>query len=139
MMKRETYFSALPDLSQIERLFDLDLPVFSRWGRMLEQDPYTNVPATDVYEDKDHYYVRAELPGVQKGDVTLHYEKGVLTIEAKRQQKQGDTERTYRFERALTIPEGVNHDGIKATFADGMLTVTLPKEEAHKPRCIEVK
>lgn len=138
-MKRDTYFPALSSLSEIERLFDLDFPFFGRWGRMLERDPYTNVPATDVYEDGDHYYVRAELPGVRKEDVTLKCEKGVLSIEAKRHQKLGKEERTYHFERALTIPEGVDHDAIKASFEDGMLTVTLPKAEAHKPRRIEVR
>ncbi len=123
---------------EFDRLFDLSLPRSGVWGRALESGPFSNAPATDFYEDPDHYYVKAELPGVKKGDVKLEFDSNMLTLSATRTHKQGESEESFSFNRTVRVPDGVNSGDIKAAFADGILTVTLPKAEQAKPRQIDV-
>ena len=125
-------------LREFDRLFDLGMQRNGHWGRSLESGPFSNAPATDFYEDADHYYVKAELPGVKKGDVKLEYDNNTLTLSATRTHKQGESEQTYSFDRTVRLPDGVNSQDIKAAFEDGILTVTLPKAEQAKPRQIDV-
>lgn len=123
---------------ELDRLFDLSLPRSGQWGRALESGPFSNAPALDFYEDAEHYYVQAELPGVKKADVQLEFENNTLTLSATRKHKQGDTEESFSFNRTVRVPDGVVGDKIKAAFEDGILTVTLPKAEQAKPRQIDV-
>ncbi|MBC2594576.1 Hsp20/alpha crystallin family protein [Ruficoccus amylovorans] len=125
-------------LREFDRLFDLSAPRTGLWGRMLESGPFSNAPATDFYEDADNYYVKAELPGVKKGDVKLEFDKSTLTLSAARTQKQGESEQSFAFNRTVRVPDGVNGEAVKAAFEDGILTVTLPKAEQAKPRQIDV-
>jgi HSP20 family protein len=104
-------------------------------------------PALDLYEDKDNVFVKAEVPGLKKEDIDVSLEDGVLTIsgERKSEQKSDDAEThrserfVGRFNRSLTLPSEVKADEVKASYQDGILTVTLPKAEAAKPKQIEVK
>jgi len=86
----------------------------------------------EVYEDKDNTYVRAELPGVSREAINLEIAEGYLNLSASR--KQG--EETLNLNRSVAIPETVQADKIAATYENGVLTVTLPKAEAIKPRKI---
>ncbi|MEW6303937.1 MAG: Hsp20/alpha crystallin family protein [Verrucomicrobiota bacterium] len=101
-------------------------------------------PAVDVYEDTDHLVVRAELPGLKKDQIDVWFEDGVLNIAGERKQETEQrtlhrTERFHgRFHRSFTLPKPVNADKISAAYQDGILTVTLPKTEAAKPKQIEV-
>ena len=104
-------------------------------------------PAFDVYEDKDNYVVKAELPGMKKEDINVSIHGGELMIsgERKSETKNEGTE-VYRaeryfgkFQRSVSLPTTVSPKDIKAEYRDGVLTVTLPKSEEAKPRQIEVK
>lgn len=88
----------------------------------------------DLYEDKDNTYVRAELPGVKREDVTVEMIEDYLTINATR--KEG--EQSFNFSRSITILESVQADKVSAAFENGVLTVTLPKQEQAKPRKISI-
>jgi HSP20 family protein len=102
----------------------------------------------DIREDKDHFYVEAELPGFKKDDVDITLENQTLTIAAERREetqgepKKGDlllNERRYtRFLRSFTLPPTVDEQTVNAKLADGVLTVTLNKREESKPRKISV-
>jgi HSP20 family protein len=101
-------------------------------------------PAVDVDEDKDTLQVRAELPGMKKEDIEISLHEGFLNLsgERKSEQKQEGAE-TYRserwfgrFHRTISLPCGVDADKIKATYNDGILTVSLPKAEEAKPKQI---
>lgn len=103
-------------------------------------------PAVDVYEDKDNLLVRAELPGMKKEDIEISLHEGFLTLsgERKAEQKQEGAE-TYRserllgrFHRSISLPCAVVPDKIKATYHDGILTVSLPKAEEAKPKQIPI-
>ncbi len=103
-------------------------------------------PALDVHEDKDSFIVRTELPGLKREDIEVSLHDGALIISGERKvetRQEGvevhRQERYYgKFQRALTLPEPVAADKIKAEYKDGVLTVTLPKTEAAKPKIIDV-
>ncbi|HUD48198.1 MAG TPA: Hsp20/alpha crystallin family protein [Candidatus Baltobacteraceae bacterium] len=103
-------------------------------------------PAVDVYEDKDNLLVRAELPGMKKEDIEISLHEGALTLSGERKgqelQEGAETYRSERrlgrFHRTISLPCSVVGDKIKATYTDGILTVSLPKAEEAKPKQIPV-
>ena len=107
------------------------------------------VPAMDVAERGDAYLVQAELPGVSPDQVDVSFEQNVLTIRGTKAgsfdvNAEGElrvfaAERVHgSFERSVRLPEFVDADRIDAKFAHGLLTITVPKAEAAKPRKIAV-
>ncbi|RRJ94616.1 Hsp20/alpha crystallin family protein [Opitutaceae bacterium TAV4] len=92
----------------------------------------------DIYEDKDNAYVRADLPGVARNDISVEVVDGFLNIHATRKQKTGDAEHTFTYDRSLTIPDNAEPEKVAAAYEDGVLTVTLPKKEEAKPRKVSV-
>jgi HSP20 family protein len=106
-------------------------------------------PVVDVRESEDGLVLHAELPGLKPQDVDVSVENGVLSISGQKRQETEEgnenseyhlVERRYgRFERRFTLPRTIEAEKVNAEFADGVLTVTLPKAEAAKPRRIEVK
>lgn len=110
-------------------------------------DGHDLVPAVDVSETDDAYLVRAEMPGVRKEDIDITLEDGVLTLSAERKSESEarEGERLIRREvrygkylRSLRLGVPIDEDRIKASYADGVLALNLPKSEAAKPRKIEV-
>jgi HSP20 family protein len=88
----------------------------------------------DLYEDKDNAYVRAELPGVSRDAINIEIVDGNLTINATR--KNGDE--SVNLNRSVSIPSAVQADKVSAAYENGVLTVTLPKQEQAKPRKIDI-
>jgi len=103
-------------------------------------------PALDLYEDKDNVTVQVELPGLKKEDINIQLEDGFLKISGERKTERKDQEggvyrsERYvgRFERTVSLSSEVDAEKIKASYADGILTVTLPKSEKAKPKQIPV-
>ena len=81
----------------------------------------------DLYEDKDHLYVRAELPGLKKEAIDVSVHDGVLSISGERSvEEQKEEQETYRserfmgrFQRTVTFLKAVNVDQVKASYKDG--------------------
>jgi len=104
-------------------------------------------PALDLYEDKDSLVLRAELPGMKKEDIDISLHENTVTISGERRnEKKYDASETSRqersfgrFTRSLALPKTVDATKVKATYVDGILTVTLPKAEEAKPRQIEIQ
>jgi HSP20 family protein len=103
------------------------------------------LPAMDLVESEDHFVLRADLPGLSEEDVNIELEDNVLTISGERKTEHEEKEGVVRLERAfgafrrsLTLPEGINPDAIKASFAKGVLEVRIPKPEARKPRRVAI-
>jgi HSP20 family protein len=104
-------------------------------------------PRTNVAETERLYEVTVDLPGMNPDELSLEVHEGRLSIagERKREEiKEGKTfhrvERLYgKFHRAFTLGQDVNADGISAEYKDGVLTVTVPKEEKDQPKKIHVK
>src|SRR3989442_15978538 len=92
-------------------------------------------PALDLYEDKDNFVVKAELPGMKKEEIEVSLQDGSLSIsgERKAETKTEDAE-VYRaerfvgrFQRSVVLPATVAADQVKAAYTNGVLTITLPK------------
>lgn len=104
------------------------------------------IPAMDLVETDDRFVLRADLPGVPEEDVRVELDDRVLTISGERKAALERDHDGYRhierahgaFSRSLTLPEGVDPDGITARFEHGVLEVTVPKPEARKPRRIAI-
>jgi HSP20 family protein len=104
------------------------------------------VPQVDILEDGEKLVVFADLPGVDPKDVDIQFENGVLAILGKAAPRQPeDTPFLLReygvgdFYRTFNVSETIDAERISAEYADGRLTLHLPKVEAVKPRKIEVK
>ncbi len=103
-------------------------------------------PAVDIKETAEAFTIDAELPGMSKDDVKVTVHDGVLTIEGERKHEEESTdkkqhriERFYgSFMRRFTLPENVDENSVKASFKDGLLTLTLLKAEPKEPKAIEV-
>lgn len=141
-MKLIRYHQPTPGYNAFDHFFDLGLPGFGRLGSLFNEfvgDPSETTPVADLHEDENHYYVRLELPGVRKNDIDIDLENAVVTISATRTFKEGDRESVTRFSRTLGLPDGVDANSVKADYEEGVLTLTLPKEEARKPRRIAIQ
>src|SRR5262249_27413308 len=103
-------------------------------------------PSVDIYENKDHIVLEAELPGMSREDFDLSVENNVITLRGERHfEKKEDSDNYHRVERAygsflrsFTLPSTVTTDGAVADYRNGVLRVTLPKREETKARRIEV-
>ncbi len=106
----------------------------------------TWVLPVDVREDENAIEISASLPGVAKDDIEISVEHGVLTIQAKTADAgeaagEGYVLRERRagsFHRALRLSDRLDAAAATSSFTDGVLTVTVPKLEASKPKRIEV-
>jgi HSP20 family protein len=104
------------------------------------------IPAMDLIETADHYVLRADLPGLSDEDVNIQLQDNVLTLSGERKaESEQQQEGYYRLERAvgafsrsLTLPEGVDPDGVKARFDRGVLEIMIPKPEQKKPRQVRI-
>lgn len=105
------------------------------------------VPAVDLYQTPDEVVVKVNLPGLKAEDVDISVTSDVLTLHGEFKQESERKEATYHvlerrsgaFERSVMLPTDVQTEKAKADFEDGVLTITLPKAEAVKPKTITVK
>lgn len=101
-----------------------------------------SVPAVNVAEGIEGFKIEVAAPGLQKGDFKLNLEKNQLTISAQKEQKEEESDEKYTrrefkyasFQRTFTLPNSVDGEKIGATYADGILTVALPKREEAKEK-----
>jgi HSP20 family protein len=107
------------------------------------------VPAMDIAERAEGFSIQVDLPGVRPEDVELDFEQGVLTIrgakpsvlDAKAAEEclHARERVSGAFERALRLPNTVDADAIDASFANGVLTITVPKAQAAMSRRIQIR
>ena len=103
-------------------------------------------PPLDIFEDTERVTIQVELSGMKKEDFELSLQDGVLTISGERkfeeEKREGESFRRERlfgaFSRSVTLPSAVKAEEVKATYEDGVLTVTLPKAEEAMPKKIQV-
>ena len=104
-------------------------------------------PLVDITEDDKEYLIKAELPEVKKDAVKVNVENGVLTITRERKFEKEEKGRKYHrvecaygnFVRSFTLPDDADTNKVNAEFKDGVLKVHVTKNEAAKPKQIEVK
>jgi HSP20 family protein len=122
-------------MNRLASIFDRVIGEGSLFG-----EAWSGVPMA-MWEDDEHIYVEAELPGLTDKDVHITVHHGLLSIRGERKPEEGRTYlyngRCYgRFERVITLPEAVATDAVQAELKDGVLSLTLPKSPEAKPRKI---
>jgi HSP20 family protein len=137
-------FREFDDLfNRYNRLLGRTLPSGeAREGEVVEWRPVANISETDR-----EYLIKAELPEVEKKDVEVTVDEGVITIRGERRyERSDDSEKQHRvesfygsFARSFTLPPDVDEAKIYAESRDGVLKVHLPKAEVRKPKPIEIQ
>ncbi len=104
-------------------------------------------PRVDIAETPQAYTIRAEIPSVDKDDVKISIDGGMVTLSGERRQEKEDKDKTWHrverfygsFSRSFALPDTIDAAAAKATFKDGLLTLDIPKTAPSKPKGIEVK
>ncbi len=104
-------------------------------------------PPVDILEHENEVVLKADLPGVEAGNIDVRLDKGTLTLKGERKfehQNEGKgyhrIERGYgAFTRTFTIPDTLDGENIRAEHKGGVLTVTIPKRETAKPKTVKVE
>ena len=103
-------------------------------------------PAVDIFETESEIVVKAEVPGMDRKDITLNLENNVLTLRGERRFLKETKEENYHriersyggFSRAFSIPVTVDEEKIRADYQDGVLKIVLPKKEQLRPKQIKI-
>jgi HSP20 family protein len=105
-------------------------------------------PRVDVVENDDSFSIHADVPGIDKNDISISVENRVLTISGEKKQDKKEKqkgryyyyERSYgSFNRSFALPENVDEKNIEARYTNGTLELTIKKVEKEKPKAIEIK
>ncbi|MCW8900318.1 MAG: Hsp20/alpha crystallin family protein [Gammaproteobacteria bacterium] len=104
-------------------------------------------PAVDIKETDKEFLIHADIPGVDPNDIDVHMEDGMLTIKGERESETKEEKEGYKrierqrgsFYRRFSLPDTANADKISAKSNNGVLEITIPKQEKAQPRKIEVK
>jgi HSP20 family protein len=98
------------------------------------------VPQADVFETEDAYHIHLNVPGIDKKDINVEVQEGILTISGERKQVAED-KKAHRiesyyggFSRSFRVPEKAKGDAVKARYENGVLEITLPKDEQKTKR-----
>ena len=101
-------------------------------------------PLVDIYENDDEILLHADMPGIEKDNISVNVDNGTLTLSAVRKletkgvttwEEFGDVE----YKRSFSVPQTIDISKVDAELKDGVLRLHLPKSEAAKPRQIEIK
>ncbi len=101
----------------------------------------------DIYEDAENVVIKAELPGINKEDISVSLTEDTVTISGKKaEEKKIEKENYYRkeirtgsFSRSFTLPCAVDKDKVKATYKNGILEIVLPKSEKEKAKEVKIE
>lgn len=109
-----------------------------------QADVQVLTPMVDIYENEDEILLHADMPGVNREQMTINLDNDTLSLVGVRQVEAGGTARFQEFgnaeyRRSFTLPPGIDTDKVDAEFKDGVLRLHLPKSAAVKPRTIEVR
>jgi HSP20 family protein len=117
-------------------------------SRGIFREPMAGVfPLMNVSEDKNSYYVRAELPGIKAGELDISVTGDTLSLSGERKIEAEEGKAQYHrrereagsFSRILSLPGQIDTGRVEASCTDGILTIVLPKAEEAKPKQIAVK
>ena len=107
--------------------------VFEQFFNDLAFDPRfsltTNQPYSYMNENKKEYYLNMDLPGVEKGDVSVRAENNHIIVSGERKNDSANNNFYGKFEQIFKVPENVKVDKIKANLKNGVLNITFPKDK----------
>ncbi len=139
-------------LDRLQREFNLQ-NLLDPYVREVEGEDNSNVvtshwrPAVDIKEEEDRFVIYADLPGVDPEDIEITMEQGVLTLKGERSEETTKKREGYKrvervngsFYRRFSLPDIADAERIEAKGKNGVLEITLPKQEKAKPKRITVK
>jgi len=116
---------------------------FSPWDRDWENDYFNS----ELQEDEDNFYLKAELPGIDKDKIKIELKNNQLRIKAEKEEEKEVNNKKYHFSeisygsflRNFSLPNAVNSQNIKANYENGILIVTIPKSAESKVRQIRIE
>ncbi len=124
----------------------------NRWPRLLDWNTPnlspTSFPRVDIIDHDQSIEVQAALPGVKKEDVSvsIHHQTITISTTSKEEKKEEEPGKYFRreishgeFQRSLSLPDNIDDEQAKASFKDGILTVTIPKTEKTKNKHLEIE
>ena len=128
--------------NEIDRIFNFPS---LHWPQVLKDN--FNIPAADIYEDEKNVYAEIDLPGFERKDIELKLEGNNLVVSAKKDQlKEQKKKNYYRCERTqgsiyrkFNLAAAINESKIKAVYKNGVLKVTLPKQEPKAGKDIKIE
>lgn len=125
---------------EMDRLFDGYSNADRGWSRP------SAYPALNVWEDDEHLYAEAEVPGVSMEDLEIYVMGNELTLKGHRKPLEDKDVTCHRqergtgpFSRTVTLPIEVDFDKVQAKLCNGVLTISMPKTEAARPKKITIK
>lgn len=148
-IRRDSPFSLFQEMDRFfDDMFNDTWWPFSRRAQrplsllIRESEPRFRTPLANIHETETEFNITAELPGINKGDIELTIQDGVLEIkgeseEEKKEEKEGQLiRREYRsskYYRAFNLPEHIDDNKIEANLEKGILNITIPKVEPKEP------
>jgi HSP20 family protein len=105
------------------------------------------IPAVDIYEDAQQIVLKLEVPGIKQEDLDVQVENQSLTVKGERKFEKNEKEENFHrierrygsFARTFTLPQTVDAGSVKANYEHGVLTISLAKKEAAKPKQVKVE
>jgi len=105
------------------------------------------IPPVDVYEDAQQLVLKLEVPGIKQEDLDVKLENQTLTVKGERKFEKDEKEENFHrierrygsFARTFTLPQTVDAGTVKANYEQGVLTISLAKKEAAKPKQVRVE
>lgn len=133
LIKRNHLQPALPTF------FD-DFLTNNFFGMDRDLEVFKSTPAVNISEHDEHWEIQVAAPGLKKEDFKLELDNNLLTISFEKKEESETTGKFTRrefsyssFKRSFTLPEGtIDSNNIEAQYTDGLLTLTLPKNEEVK-------
>ncbi len=130
---------------EVSRLFDEDYRGLTGKDQSSAATSHW-APAVDIKEEADRYVLRADVPGVDSKDIEITMENGVLTIKGERKHEDTEEREGYKrvervygtFYRRFTLPDTADAEKVSASSKNGVLEVTIPKQEKVQPRKIKI-
>lgn len=144
LIKYEPTRNVVPFSSVLGRVFDDFFPgMFAN----TELPTVTFRPTVDIVEQEDKVIVKADMPGLEKGDIKVVVNDGLLTIEGTRKESRNEKEKGFvrcerfvgTFSRSFNLPAWADASKLEANYKNGVLEVTIPKTESARPKEVEIK
>ncbi|KTD73317.1 Hsp20/alpha crystallin family protein [Legionella tucsonensis] len=132
---------------EVDKAFQNFYDMFSSSKDLSQFEGLNLMPSMDVVEDKDHFTIQMEMPGIDGKDISVSFSGNILTITGEKSTSKKNENKKYisreigfgKYERSLSLPSTVDIDKAKATFKKGMLWIALPKKAEAKGNSRDIK
>jgi HSP20 family protein len=143
MMRHEPWSLLNQFSSELNRMFDHNMQGKNGNAAITARNW---VPAVDVKEEAGMFVIHADIPGVEVSDIEINMEDGVLTISGERKMQNEEEYNGYKrierahgsFQRSFTLPDTADAENISAKYSNGVLEVSIPKQEKVQARKIQI-